>query len=460
MFLSVLFDRQYMAREQAYIYMTTVDTPVLHHGKGVMVTDVAGKECLDFTSQICLLNTGYSPPEIVKAIEFTAKRLHSCISADFPFCFEFKGMEISRAALARELIDLSDSVMPSRPKKVLFEVSGATAVNAAAMLAMISHRRKDNRWSTDDLRRLFFDGNIFSPWPYDPFSCSFLAFKRAFHGRHGLAKLLTNSKPVHLWGTSASCSVGRLTFPKLGMSRKAEEITREADEIIKQLENRGPVIAFFFEPVQGEGGINVPDPEGLSILINHLRGRGIRIIADEIQSGLGRTGTMLACEQLGIQPDMILLSKSLGAGLPLGALIADTDLFPDLETGMHSGSMHCTPLACAAGLANLRLIRKNLKNAEKMGEYAGVELVRIWRDYKDIIQEVRGLGLMIGIEFHTLEQRKTVLKKCKENGLLLAGCGEKTIRFYPPITVKKKELNSGLEKFRQALQFCASGFSF
>ena len=125
---------------------------------------------------------------------------------------------------------------------------------------------------------------------------------------------------------------------------------------IKNLEKFAPVVAFVFEPVQGEGGINIPDAGFLRELIDYLRARGIYIIADEVQTGFGRTGKMFACEHFGVKPDMVVLSKSLGAGLALGAVVVNDDMFPDLEPGMHSGSHLADPMAVAAAIANIDMI--------------------------------------------------------------------------------------------------------
>jgi 4-aminobutyrate aminotransferase len=439
---------KYMEREKKAIYTTTVDTPVLKKGKGVWVEDVGGKMYLDFTSQISLLNTGYCPSKIVRVIKHSAEQVHSCISADWPFCFEFEGMEISRAALAEKLIEISNSIMPFE-KKVMFEVSGATAVNAALKIAKISYLRKKGKLNNEIPEKHCLHSNVFMASYHDNFRFSFLTSYNAFAGRHGDAQCITNSKAVQLCGASSSCAFGRLPLPYPGQSEK--EIHRRAYGLIKQLSNYAPVIAFIFEPIQGEGGINVPSKKGLRILANYLREKGIYIIADEIQSGLGRTGKMFACKHFDIQPDMVILSKSLAAGLPMGAVIANADKFPDLEPGMHSGSMHCTPSACAAAVTNLEMIEKHLENAAKLGRYA-INRLKLIAKKHFAIKEIRGLGLMLGIEFHQLKTREVVLKQVKNLGLLLAPCGEKTIRFYPPIIVSKRELDLGLDTLEGVLE--------
>lgn len=446
---------EYMDREDNSIYTTTVDKngPVIRRGdNGPWFVDIEGKRFLDFTSQISLVNTGYNCPDVERFLISQVFTQYSGLSADWPFYNEVPGFdgfaEITRAALAEKLIKLTRNLISGK-REVMFEVSGATGVNAAAYLAMITYLKKKGFWTTEKFERTFLHRNIFIPSRHDPFRFSFLAFKNAFHGRHGIAKLLTDSKAVHYWGNTSGCAVGRLTLPST--VHRSEDIIEEANDIINRLSSYAPIVGFFFEPIQGEGGINVPNERGMKLLIKYLQGRGINIIADEIQTGLGRTGKMFGCEHFGIQPDMIILSKSLGAGLPIGAVIANVDKFPDLEHGMHSGSHHCPPLACAAAIANLGVIERSLPNAEKIGNYALGRLSGIAGKFPRIIKEVRGRGLMIGVDFHSVEDRVKVIKEAKNQGLLLAPCGKSTIRICPPINITRDDLGHGLNIFEKAL---------
>ena len=453
--------KHYFLKEKELIGSSTVDFdgPVITGGEGVIGYDLDGKKFLDFTGQISLLNTGYGPEEVVSAICQQARGgAHSCISADFPYLKEIivknKKLEVSRLALAKKLIEITDKIMPFK-KRVFFEVSGATAVNLAAKIAQINHLR--NRGiKTEDFQR-HFESDIFIPLQSDLFEFSFLAFRNAFHGRHGLAQLFTNSKTKQLWAASASCAVGRLPFPSPEtnsdiFSRSIYKIRTAC--LIYELEKFAPVVAFVFEPVQGEGGINIPDGAFLKDLIHYLRSRDICIIADEVQTGLGRTGKMWACEHFGIEPDMLVTSKSLGAGLPIGAVIVNDEKFSDLEQGMHSGSHHATPLACAAAIANIdKIIRENLaEQSANHGIYLLTRLKAIKNNCSSMISDVRGLGLMIRIEFYSAERRDKVLKSCKENGLLLASAGAKAIRMTPPLIVTIPEIDKALKIFERSLK--------
>ena len=436
-----------------FIGTSTVDFtgPVLIGGKGIIACNLNGEKFLDFTGQISLLNTGYAPKEVVSAIRQMAGKIHSCLSADYPYSVKIKingaEKEVSRAALAEKLIALTSKAMPYPKKRVHFEVSGATAVNLALKIAKITYLRKKGV-KTEDFKP-FFEKDIFIPSKEDDFKFSILGFRGAFHGRHGDSQCLTNSKTKQLWAASSSCALGRLPFPSPGIDK--EQFWDKTLEIINILEGKAPVIAFVFEPVQGEGGINVPDGELLAQLIEYLRGRGIYIIADEIQTGLGRTGAMFACEHFNIQPDMIITSKSLGAGIPMGAVVVNAGLFPDLEPGMHSGSHHATPLAVAGAIANLDLIveKKLCDRSFFYGSYIIKQLQNIAKGQPKII-DIRGLGLMIGIEFATADERDIVIANCKKHGLLLAPAGAKAIRMTPPLIVTKIQIDKALAIFADA----------
>lgn len=447
-------EKEYFGKEKELIGTSTVDFggPVLTGGKGITAFGLDKKELLDFTGQISLLNTGYAPEEVVNALKRMAAKLHSCISADWPYRVEInvgrKKTEVSRVALAERLIEITEKAMPFK-KRVIFEVSGATAVNLATKIAKISYLRSRGM-KTENFQSLF-EKDIFIPSQEDCCRFSFLAFEKAFHGRHGEAHLLSNSKTKHLWAVSSSCAVGRLPFPLSGIGGIG--ILKKAEDLIARLGQIAPVIALVFEPVQGEGGINVPDGKALKALLNYLKIRhNIYLIADEVQTGFGRTGRMFACEHFDIKPDMIIMSKSLGAGLPIGAVVVNAEKFPDLEPGMHSGSMHASPLAVAAAIANIDLIlKKNLVDRSLCyGEYTLRRLKEIAKFHQGII-DVRGLGLMIGIEFQNAEIRDSIIKNCKAKGLLLASAGAKVIRMTPPLIVSIDEIDKALDIFEAAL---------
>jgi len=199
----------------------------------------------------------------------------------------------------------------------------------------------------------------------------------------------------------------------------------------------------------------------LKKLIDYLRTRGIAIIADEVQTGFGRTGKMFACEHFNIQPDMMTLSKSLGAGLAISAVIVNDEKFPNLEQGMHSGSHCADPIACAAAIANIDFILENglVEQSANHGAYLLGQLNMITRKRKEII-DVRGLGLMIGVELvkdrkskrTAVEDREKIIWEAFRHGLVLIPAGESTIRIYPPLIIGKEDITTGLEILSNAME--------
>ncbi|MFC1751683.1 aspartate aminotransferase family protein, partial [Patescibacteria group bacterium] len=447
--------------EKDVLYTTTVeDYPVISYGHDVCLWDTGGKVLVDATAQVGIAGVGQCDSEIKNAVKQQMGKSSSLLSADFCFRntinFRGKEIEISRVALAKKLIDMTEPIMPGRKRKVMTEVTGALAVNAALKLAKITHLKE--RGATTEEFRKYHNQNIFLPgWTRGLFSSNFLAFKGAFHGRHGDAALLSGSKFIHRWGLSSSCGVGRLTVPYKGWEERS--IRSEIDSRLDILEKySGKVLAFVFEPILGEGGIIVPETKGMKFLIKYLREeKGIWIIADEIQTGLGRTGKMFGCEHYDIEPDVVCLSKALASGMPLSAVVADSDIFPDLEKGMHSGSFHWTPVSVASAIVTLNIIEERLPHWEETSDYFIDCVKEICGKHKDIVTEVRGKGFMVGVEFKTAELRDKFIWKAKtENagaGLLLHSCGDKALRFYPRVNADYEELNTCIRLFRKTFVF-------
>jgi len=214
------------------------------------------------------------------------------------------------------------------------------------------------------------------------------------------------------------------------------------------------VAAIFVEPIQGEGGYIVPPPEYLPMLQDLSRRHGILLIADEIQSGFGRTGRMFACEHWGIEPDILCVAKGIASGMPLGAMIA-RDEISTWTRGTHGSTFGGNPVACAAALATIQVIEDGLvHNAEQVGGYLKEKLTEL-QSMHSVIKEVRGLGLMVGVEFAKPDAnrmpdpklRDQVMQTCFEQGLLLLNCGESTLRFCPPLIVNREEVNAAVAIF-------------
>jgi 4-aminobutyrate aminotransferase len=216
------------------------------------------------------------------------------------------------------------------------------------------------------------------------------------------------------------------------------------------------VAAIFVEPIQGEGGYIVPPAEFLSKLKELCQRYGILLVADEIQSGFGRTGKMFACEHWGIEPDILCVAKGIASGMPLGAMIARKEI-STWTRSTHGSTFGGNPVACAAALATIALIEDGLvHNASEIGHYLKGRLTKLRSSHKRI-SDVRGLGLMIGVEFaqangkRAADFRDQVMTKSFEKGLLLLSCGQSTIRFCPPLIVKREDVDTAVGIFGAVL---------
>ena len=419
----------YYERMRKVLFSTTVEDyrPVLKKGEGARVQDIDGNEFLDFTSQVGKTSTGHRPEEVVSAICEQTKHLIGVIANDFQFSCKHNtgsllGEEVSPVRLAEELIRLTP--VP-HPKKVIFDVSGATAVNAASKICVAAKPKRG--------------------W--------FGAFRLAFHGRHGFSLDISSSKQIHKFLHRDGIPVLRFPFPARGMP-----FERYKTEFLNTINGyKDAINAIFVEIVQGEGGINIPEIKSLNMIRREIKKIGALFVADEIQTGLGRCGKMFASEYLNDPPDMIILSKALGAGLPIGAVVSRCDILPngDIPKSAHSGTMPADPLAVAAALANLHLIEEKclVRNSEKMGRYLTESLHRV-ADGNPVVVDIDNLGgLMVRVEMASREAAEKVICAClsEEPGLLLIEAGQKTIRFMPPLIVTKEEIDLALSIFAKAL---------
>ncbi|HWZ61095.1 MAG TPA: acetyl ornithine aminotransferase family protein [Gemmatimonadaceae bacterium] len=389
-------------------------------GRGAMVEDVDGNRYLDFMAGIAVASTGHSHPAVVAAIKDAADRfLHIC-GTDF----YYEGM----AALCERLATLAPG--PSR-KRVFLSNSGTEAVEGAIKLARHSTRR-----------------------------AGLIAFKGAFHGRTYGAMSLTSSKvkqhagfgPLlpevyHVpFGYCYRCDFGK-QFPSCGLYCVS---SIETDLFARQVDPHD-VAAIFVEPIQGEGGYIVPPPGYLQALRDLCDKYGILLVFDEIQSGIGRTGKMFACEWAGVEPDILLTAKGLASGMPLGAIIASESIMR-WGAGAHGSTFGGNPVSCAAALATLDLVEQGLMaNAARMGDrlMAGV---RELAARHETIGDIRGLGLMIGVEFVADRVSRTpapgivhdLVLDAFGRGLLLLGCGKSTLRLAPPLVIDADDVDTGL----------------
>ncbi len=400
---------------------------VAARGEGVWVEDPDGNLFLDFTSGIAVCATGHCHPEVVAAIRDQAGKLMHMSGTDFYYTPQVR--------LAQQLARFAPG---GDDWKVFFANSGAEAVEAAFKLA---------RWRTQ--REL----NI--------------AFFGAFHGRTMGALSLTASKSIqkkhyhpfvpgitHVPYAYCYRCPYNLTYPECDL----ECVSWIEDSLFKTTMPPEEVAALFVEPIQGEGGYVVPPPEYHARLKEVAERYGILFVADEVQSGMGRTGRMFAVEHFAVRPDIIALAKGIASGMPLGAMVAQADLMT-WEAGSHASTFGGNPVCCAAALATLDLLERGLMdNARQRGAQLMAGLEGLQQEF-ECLGDVRGLGLMVGAEL--VEDRETkerasrlltqVIERAFKKGLLLLGCGQNTIRFCPPLVISAEEIDVCLDILREAL---------
>lgn len=422
--------RQVIDRDQRYSSPAygRVYPLVVKQGKAMVIEDVDGNLFLDFTAGIAVTSTGHSHPRVVAAIEEQAKKfLHFCGSD-----FYYEPM----AALVEKLSRLAPG---KADRRVFLTNSGTEAIEAAIKLARYATKRQH-----------------------------MVAFLGSFHGRTLGSLSLTASRSSHRahfgpllpnvhhlpYGYCHRCPY-HLTYGSCGI----ECVKIIEHTLFRQKVAPEEIAAIFVEPIQGEGGYVVPPPEYLGMLKEICERHGILLVADEIQTGFGRTGKMFACEHWGVEPDIVCVGKGIASGLPLGAMIARSDL-STWTAGTHGSTFGGNPVACAAALATLALIEEGLvDNAARVGAVLKGKLERL-RPSFPAISDVRGLGLMIGVELaktdgdraHDPELRNRVIRKAFEKGLLLLGCGPSTIRFCPPLIVREADAEVAVEIFSSALK--------
>jgi 4-aminobutyrate aminotransferase len=396
---------------------------VIAGGKGAMVEDVDGNRFIDYMAGIAVSATGYNHPKVVAAIKDQAEKfLHIC-GTDF----YFDGF----ARLAERLARLAPG--PSR-KRTFLSNSGTEAIEGAIKLARCHTRRP-----------------------------ALIAFHGSFHGRSYGAMSLTSSK------VKQRRHFGPF-LPEVYHAPYADPYRAGGDEaaIAMSLSALGAlfdrqvapddVAAIFVEPIQGEGGYVIP-PLGFLRALRELCDRhGILLVADEVQSGIGRTGKMWASEWEGVEPDIIVTAKGLGSGMPIGAFIARESVM-SWEAGSHGSTFGGNPVSCAAALATLDVVEASLPQVQQMGERMLAHTRRL-KDKYAIIGDVRGRGLMLGIEF--VKDRQTrepypeivhrITDKAFQKGLLLLGCGKSTFRLAPPLVVDQYDVDTGMRILEECLK--------
>ena len=423
--------RRYLDRDRKVISpsYTRIYPFVIDHGKGSEVWDVDGNRYIDFAAGIAVTSTGHSHPKVVKAIKEQADLFLHMSGTDFYYPQQIE--------LAEKLAEIAPM---SGEKGIFFTNSGAESVEAALKLALHQTGR-----------------------PH------FIAFYGAFHGRTMGALSFTASKPIQRTGFSPFTSeVTHVPFSnpyRCPHHREESECKKNCicvdyieETVLKTKLSPTQVAAIIVEPIQGEGGYIFPEDSFLPRLRELCDKHGILLIADEIQTGIGRTGKWFAVEHWGVEPDIVCVAKGLASGMPLGAIIARSDIMK-WGPGTHANTFGGNPLSCVAALATLELIEEEfMQNATQMGEVFIDELKKIQKRHPSIVR-VEGKGLMVVAELAKdpvskdpdPELQDEVIQRAFKKGVLLLGCGTSAVRFVPPLNISKELVEEGLAIFEDAL---------
>ena len=378
-------------------------------GRGCAVEDIDGNVFLDFAAGIAVNSTGHSHPAIVAAIQAQAAELQHFSASDFYLPIYAQ----AAAELAR--------IAPMKGRNRTFiGNSGAEVVEAGLKLAKFHTRRQ----------------NV-------------IAFLGAFHGRTMGAVSLTASKAkYHAHFGPLLPGVYHVPFGNQGI----EEIE---SRIFKRLMPADEFAAVIVEPIQGEGGYVVPEDDFLPRLRDLCDRHGILLIADEVQSGAGRTGRMWAIEHWGVEPDILLTAKGIGSGMPVGAMVARAEIM-SWGPGAHGSTYGGNPIALAALLETIRLLEGGLiANAAARGNQVQDSLRPLVNRFPGIVKDVRGKGLMIGIQFDSGDTAEAVQGQAFDRGLLVLEAGEDCVRMSPPLVVTEAEADTAVRIFTESVAHVA-----
>lgn len=409
---------------------------VAKSGRGIIVTDVDGNEFFDFSAGIAVTSTGHCHPHVVAAIQKQAAELIHMSGTDFYYS--------SMVELAERLSKIAP--MPG-PHKFYYGNSGAEAIECALKLSRYHTKRQ----------------NI-------------IAFFGAFHGRTMGAVSLTASKPqqkrrfgplmpgvthIRYPDVYRGCAGGAQDAEKfaLGCARFIE------DKLFKTVLAPEEVAAIFVEPIQGEGGYVVAPTPFMQELRRICDRHGILLVVDEVQSGVGRTGKWWAVEHTGVQPDIVCMAKGIASGMPLGITMSRADIM-DWVPGSHASTFGGNPVCIAAAMASLDVIEQEglLKNSEVVGNHM-LKRMADWPTKHKIVGDVRGRGLMLGVEIvkdqktkeYAPELRDKIVEESFEKGLLFLGCGPSTVRLCPPLVVTREEADVAVDVLEASITKVEAG---
>jgi predicted acetylornithine/succinylornithine family transaminase len=389
--------RRILELEKRYLAQTYHRQPlVLVEGRGMVVRDIRGKEYLDFVGGIAVCALGHCHPALVKAISEQARKL----------------MHVSNLYYTIpqvELAQLLGKVAPEGIDKFFFCNSGAEAVEGAFKLS-VKHTKRQR----------------------------IVTMQGSFHGR-------TSATVGATWKASYREPFAPL-IPKVFDFVPFDDIAAAERSITDQ------TAAVIVEPIQGEGGINVPSDGYLRGLRELCDERGAVLIFDEVQTGMGRTGKWFACEHWGVTPDVITMAKALGGGFPIGCFGAKSEVMNSFSAGDHASTFGGNPLACAAATAVVRtMMRLRLpQRAARLGRYFKKRLHEL-AERHNCVREVRGLGLMLGMELTTKQAADMTVKRAMEMGFLINCTADKVLRFVPPLVVEREHIDRLIDALDEIL---------
>jgi len=408
------------ARGQGNIYPVYVE-----HAKNAELWDVEGKRYIDFGTGIAVCNTGHSHTKIVEAAKQQIDKFsHTCVMVN-PY-------EVA-VTLAEKLTAAAPG---DSPKKAIFVTTGAEAVENCVKIARAHTGRR-----------------------------GVIAFNGGFHGRTNLTMALTGKVTPYknLFGPFPS-DIFHAPFPMERHDVSVKDSLKALNNLFKVDICPTDVAAIIVEPVQGEGGFYVAPPEFLQALRKLCDKHGIMLIADEIQSGFGRTGKMFAFEYSGVEPDLMTMAKGIAGGFPISAVVGKSEIMDAPLPGGLGGTYGGSPVACAAALAVLEVIEEEnlVQRSVEIGDLFNQRLTQLQLQYPEVILDVRNQGAMIAIEFvknGDPEQPNTALTQdiianAAEHGLVLLACGfyGNVIRFLPALTISNETINEGLDKFNSLFE--------
>jgi len=409
---------------------------VVESAHGSLVKDVDGNQFIDFAAGIAVLSTGSTHPKIVQAIRRQAEKFVHYSYTDFYY---------------GNLVELTErlvSLIPGKfAKRAYYGNSGTEAVEAAMKLTRNYTRRP-----------------------------IFLAHSGGFHGRTMGALSLTASKPIQRKG-SLPLVPDTVHFPfpycyRCPWKQTFPECDYYCVDYFKEqyLEKFVPVdeiAAYFFEPIQGEGGYVVPPPEFFKKM-EFMRKEGVLFVSDEVQTGVARTGRFLGVEHFGVIPDAVAIAKGIASGMPLGVMVAKAEVMESWRPGQHASTFGANPVAIEAALATLEVIRSErlMENANTLGSKAKERLLEMKEKY-EIVGDVRGMGLFIGVEIvkdkrtkaRGEEEAKKVMDYCFRHGLLVIIAGSNTLRLVPPLNISEDEMDEGLDILEEGIAAVNSAVS-